>query len=143
VIGYLDTSALVPLVMDEESSGSCSSFWNSAHDVSTSQLAYVECAAALAAARRRRRISPDQHGRGLRRLAEYWSELGIIAADQSIVGRAAVLASQLGLRAFDAVHVASAESIGDQDLVAAAGDRRLLAAWSALGIATFDPNASD
>jgi predicted nucleic acid-binding protein len=141
VIGYLDSSVLVPLMMDEESSASCAVFWDSAHDVATSQLAYVECAAALASARRAARITTYQHRSGLRRLAEYWSELGVIEADQALVDRASVLAEKLGLRAYDAVHAASAESMGDRDLVAAAGGRRLLAAWSALGIVTYDPNA--
>jgi predicted nucleic acid-binding protein len=51
-----------------------------------------------------------------------------------------VLADAFALRAYDAMQAASAESIGDQDLVAAAADGQLLAAWSSLGIVTFDPN---
>jgi predicted nucleic acid-binding protein len=140
LIGYVDSSVLVPLTLEEPTSQACEFFWNSAHDVTSSELAYVECASALAAAQRAARISREQHRRGLRRLDEYWSELGVIDADRDLVARAAVLADRLALRAYDAVHAASAESIGEQDLVAAAGDRRLLAAWSALGIVTFDPN---
>jgi uncharacterized protein len=141
LIGYVDSSVLVPLTMTEPTSEACEFFWNSADDVASSQLALVESASALAAARRAGRIGSDQHRRGLRRLHEYWSELGIVDADEAIVTRAAILADQLGLRGYDAVHAASAESIGDHDLVAAAGDPRLLAGWSALGIVTFDPSA--
>jgi hypothetical protein len=143
LIGYLDSSALVPLALNEPSSDVCEFFWNSADDVASSQLAYVECASALAAARRAARIDTSQLRRSLGRLDEYWSELGVIDVDPAIVARAAVLARRLALRAFDAVHAASAESIGDHDLVAAAGDRRLLSAWSALGIVTFNPNEPD
>ena len=38
----------------------------------------------------------------------------------------------------DAVHCASAASLNDTDLVAAAGDTHLLAAWRSLGIAVLD-----
>jgi predicted nucleic acid-binding protein len=131
---------LVPLLFDEETSGSCQVFWNAAHDVTSSHLAYVECAAALAAARRSRRITLEQHRKGRRLLDGYWTEIDVIAPNGAIIARAADLAAQIPLRAYDAVHCASAESIGDQDLVAAAGDRQLLAAWASLGIVTFDAN---
>ncbi len=50
--------------------------------------------------------------------------------------------AKFGLRGYDPVHCASAEQAADDDLVAATGDRALLAAWSKLGVSTFDTNAS-
>jgi len=41
------------------------------------------------------------------------------------------------------VHCASAVQLGDDDLVAVSGDRRLLEAWALLGLATFDVNAAE
>ena len=67
-------------------------------------------------------------------------EFDIVVPDENVVDRAAQLTQAHALRPYDAIHCASAEAIGDQDLVAAAGDRQLLAAWSALGIVTFDPS---
>lgn len=46
----------------------------------------------------------------------------------------------VALRGVDAMHCASAEQVAEEDLVAATGDRKLVAAWSTLGISTFDPN---
>ena len=37
------------------------------------------------------------------------------------------------------VHCAAAAQLDEPDLVAASGDRQLLAAWRELGIATYDP----
>jgi predicted nucleic acid-binding protein len=52
VIGYLDTSALVPLLIAEPTSAACRRFWDDADTVVFSRLLYVETAAALAQARR-------------------------------------------------------------------------------------------
>jgi predicted nucleic acid-binding protein len=58
-----------------------------------------------------------------------------------VAKRAATLSRRFALRGYDAVHCASAERINDDDVVAAAGDGKLLQAWSKLGLATFDANA--
>jgi hypothetical protein len=59
--------------------------------------------------------------------------------DEGVVRAAAVFADRFALRGYDAVHCASAALLVDNDLVAATGDARLLRAWAALGIATYDP----
>ncbi|MFT4165775.1 MAG: twitching motility protein PilT [Microlunatus sp.] len=53
---------------------------------------------------------------------------------------AAELAHSLALRGYDAVHCASAAKLNDSELVAVAGDLRLINAWWALGIAVIDTN---
>jgi hypothetical protein len=72
-----------------------------------------------------------------------WSAVEVAEVDEPLVARAATLAHQLALPGYDAVHCASAEQMDDEDVVAAAGDQRLLDAWTELGIATFDTNAVD
>lgn len=62
--------------------------------------------------------------------------------DDVVVRRAAVLAHRFALRGYDAVHCASAEQLGDDDVVAASGDHRLLDAWTELGMTTFDSNGA-
>jgi predicted nucleic acid-binding protein len=138
VIGYLDTSAVVPLLISETSSPSCERFWDDADTVVTSRLTYVETAAALAQARRLDRITDRTHHEAMTLLDQLWPQFEIVEADQLTVVRTAALARQLALRGYDAVHCAAAESIRDERVVAASGDRELLRAWSELGLATYD-----
>jgi uncharacterized protein len=143
VIGYLDTSALVPLLVAEPSSAACRRFWDDADAVVTCRLTYVETAAALAQARRLSRISTRTHRASLRALDDRWAELDIVEADDQLVRDAAGLSYQRNLRGYDAVHCASARQLASGDLVAAAGDHQLLRAWQAVGINTYDTNQPD
>lgn len=140
MIGYLDTSVFVPLLVAEPTSASCRRFWDDADAVVSSRLLYVETAAALAQARRMDRLTDDEHDACLQLLDRLWSEVDVGEVDEIVVTRAAVLAHRFALRGYDAVHCASAEQLDDDDLVAASGDQRLIGAWAELGMATFDPN---
>ncbi|MGQ0573924.1 MAG: type II toxin-antitoxin system VapC family toxin [Pseudonocardia sp.] len=140
MIGYVDTSAFVPLLVDEPGTAACVEFWRTADAVVTTRLMYVEAAAALAQAVRAGRLGRGARRRALVKLDELWAEFDVIEVDEPLVRRAATLAEICGLRGYDAVHCAAAEQVGDADLVAATGDRRLVAAWQSLGVATFDPN---
>lgn len=140
MIGYFDTSAVVPILVAEPSSTFCRDFWGEADDVVTSRLTYVEAAAALSQARRLNRVSDADHRAALANLDQLWGEFGIVEVDEILVRRAAELAYAAGLRGYDAVHCASAEQIDDSDLVVASGDQRLLAACAELGLATADTN---
>lgn len=138
MIGYLDTSAFVPLLVAEPSSAACRRFWNDADDVVVCRILYVETAAALAKAERLRRIGPDEHVRAAVELDNLWAEVDIVDLDEELARSAAGIARALGLRGYDAVHCAAAAAVVDADLVAAAGDRALLRAWRASGVATYD-----
>lgn len=140
MIGYLDTSALVPLLVAEPGSAACRRFWDDADDVVACRLAYVEAATALAAATRGGRLTPVQHSAVLELLDRLWAELAVVEVDERLVRHAATLADRFALRGYDAVHCASAAQLDDEDLVAATGDARLLRAWGELGISTFDPH---
>lgn len=140
MIIYLDTSAVVPLLIREPSSPWCQQVWQASDDAATSRLTYVEGAAALAQALRNGRMDADQHGASLAVLDAVWAQCDVIDLDQHLVVEAATMARQFGLRGYDAVHCASANRIRDDTLVAVSGDRRLLRAWSALGLATIDVN---
>lgn len=142
MIGYLDTSAFVPLLIAEPSSESCRRFWDDADVIVSSRLLYVETAAALAQARRMGRLTDEAHAECLQLLERMWSEIDVTEVDEVVVNRAAALADELALRGYDAVHCASAEQLDDEDVVAASGDQRLLDAWEKLGLATFDTNGA-
>ena len=68
-------------------------------------------------------------------------EFEIVDVDDALVRRAGDLAHRFRLCGYDAVHCAAAAQLEEPDLVAASGDKQLLAAWRELGIATYDPAA--
>lgn len=138
MIVYLDTSALVPLLVAEPASENCRRLWESADEVVTCRLSYVETAAALAQAQRLDRITDSAHKAAVQTLGQMWTELAIVEFDVDLMHRAADRAARYALRGYDAVHCAAAELIADQQTVAASGDRALLAAWDALGLSTAD-----
>jgi uncharacterized protein len=140
LIGYVDTSAFVPLLVAEPSTLSCRRFWDDCDAVVSTRLLYVETAAALAQARRMNRLTTRSHRASLRLLDELWAELAVVEVDEQVVARAAALADELELRGYDAVHCSSAEILDDDDVVAASGDQQLLSAWSALGLSVYDTN---
>lgn len=140
MIGYLDTSAFVPLLVSEPSSPACRQFWDSADAVVSCRLLYVEAAAALAQAERMGRLDRTQHRRARDLLDRLWAEFEVIEVDDALVRAAADAAHTLGLRGYDAVHCAAAEQLADEDLVGASGDPGLLAAWQARGLSTYDKN---
>lgn len=142
MIIYLDTSAVVPMLIEEPSTSSCRQVWEAADDAVTSRLTYVETAAALAQATRLGRLTPAQHRASLDLLKALWAQCEVLDLDQALAVTAANLAHDHGLRGYDAVHCAAGVRLRDDDLVAVSGDHTLLTAWSVLGVATLDVNAA-
>jgi hypothetical protein len=132
----------VPLLVEEPSSAACRRVWDDADTVVSCRLLYVETAAALAQARRMQRMTVRAHTASLTRLDDLFEQIDVIEIDDALIRRAAALAHSFGLRGYDAVHGASAEQLADPELVAAAGDRRLLDAWHQLGVSTIETNAT-
>jgi predicted nucleic acid-binding protein len=135
---YFDTSAIVPLLIDEPASARCRRVWNDADQVTTSTLAFVEVHTALAQAHHEQRMT-DVAWQSARAIFDrLWDELVAIAPAEPIIRNAAGLGSRLALRGYDAVHCATALAAASDDFVAITGGKDLLRAWSALGIATID-----
>ncbi len=134
MIAYLDTSALVPLLVAEPTSERCRRVWDRSEAVLTVELSYVEASAALARAQRMGRLTAVQHGEALRR----WDQVVALPVETTLVRAAAGLAAVHGLRGYDAVHCAAALRHADSEVVATAGDRSLLDAWRAAGLAVVD-----
>lgn len=65
---------------------------------------------------------------------EEWPAFGVIEVDQSLAESAAQLAIDRELQSLDALHLAAALMIADDDLVLAVWDRRLHAAARTEGI---------
>jgi hypothetical protein len=126
------------VVIEEPSSAVASRLWDEADRVVSSRLVYAEGRAALAMAHRMDRIDE----RGLRTAVDGFEalheQLDMVEVTGGLIREAGGLAEQLGLRGYDAVHLASARLVDDAEMVLAAGDRSLRAAAQVLGIATAD-----
>lgn len=133
---YFDTSALVPLLIDEPGTDSAGAAWDQAENVISVRLIYAEARAALARAERGGRITSADHDRAALGLDELVEQVEFVELDDALVRVAGDLAREHALRGYDAVHLASALLIGDPDVVLVAGDGALLTAAGAEGLAT-------
>lgn len=136
MIVYFDTSALVPLLITEPGTPAASSVWRSADRVATVRLTEVEAHAALAQAARLGRLTRAQHRGAKASLVQLLQSLDWVEADADLMAMACEFAETHALRAYDSVHLAAAERLGNQEVVLAAGDGALLAAAHARGMAT-------
>lgn len=136
MIAYFDTSALVPLLINESGSDRAGTLWDRAERLVSVRLVEVEACAALAHAQRLGRITRRELRTSRRELDELLDQVDIVDIDEELAGRAGDLAEERALRAYDAVHLAAVERVDDADTVLVAGDRALLNAAEALGIAT-------
>lgn len=143
MICYFDTSAFVPILIDEPSSRACKTLWDLADAVTTTRLLYVETMAALSRAQRSGRIKAAQFLSARHGLERMWTEFQIIEIDEVLASSAAELAASRSLRGYDAVHCAAAGLVDDPDVVAASGDRALLEVCRSLGVSTADVNDPD
>jgi predicted nucleic acid-binding protein len=136
LIVYFDTSAIVPLIIEEPSSLAASRLWDEADRVVSSRLVYAEGRAALAMARRLDRVDEYELRTAVQDFESLYQQLDIVEVTENLVRHAGSLAERFALRGYDAVHLASAQQVHDSDMVIAAGDQDLLRAAQALGIAT-------
>ncbi|OHV47551.1 type II toxin-antitoxin system VapC family toxin [Pseudofrankia sp. BMG5.36] len=141
MICYFDTSAFVALLVSEPGSATASQVWDAADRVVSSRLLYVEAASALAQAHRLKRLTRISHQTALSQLDELYANVDVVAVNDRLVTRAATLARQLALRAYDAVHCAAAQMLASNDLVMVSGDKVVLSACRTLGLATADTSA--
>ncbi len=104
----MDTSAVVKLLVQEAGSDLSRSAAEDAEAVITSRLTLVETRSALARMRGEGRITSVQHDAKLSEFVAFWSDTGVVDVMEPIVERAASLAERHTLRAYDAMHLASA-----------------------------------
>ena len=105
MIAYFDTSALVPLVINEPASATCGRLWNEAARVISTRLIYPESRAALALAQRMRRLITAQLGQAVDELDSiaqeisyleiYWARSQMVRGAHPSRGSSKVVASFL------------------------------------------------
>jgi predicted nucleic acid-binding protein len=108
--------------------------WGS-YPAASSVLAYPEARAALAAARRAKRLTSRGHDGAVAELDAINAELVIVGVDEALTQRAGELADERALRGYDAVHLASALALGPGDTILATWDRDLSDAAVGAGLA--------
>ena len=132
MITYIDTSSLLKLLIDEDGSDRVELIWDTADTLASVALIVVESRAALATARRGRRLSISQHQRAVDEVTSLIDEISIVEVTEDLLEHAAQLAEEESLRGYDAVHLAAALAVeatvlssADTDLCDAAERRGL------------------
>ena len=143
MILYLDTSALVKRYVAERGSTEVAAIIDQAGVVGTCIVTRVEMAAALAKAVRMSALSFAAASAALQVFRSEWPQFVRVQINEALVGRADTLAWELGLRGYDAVHLAAAllwqDGIGES-VTFATYDIRL---WQAAGATGLVPAPAD
>ncbi len=122
------------MVVVEEGSDVAAELWNS-YPAACSVLAYPEARAALAAARRARRLTARAHDRAVAELDTLHAELVIVGVDEALARRAGELPDERALRGYDALHLASALALEPGETILVTWDRELSDAAASAGLA--------
>jgi predicted nucleic acid-binding protein len=138
VITYVDTSAFLKLLVEDEAGGATvEQLWLASTSVVCCEIGYVEARAAVAAAHRARRLTAA----GLRdvktMLDGLWRQLDLVPVTTDLVREAADLAEASALRGYDAVHLAAALAVPVDTF--ASSDARLCEAAASHGLNVSSP----
>jgi hypothetical protein len=125
---YLDSSAIVKLVVPEAETMALRELLRSWPERVSSVIAAVEVGRAT------RRVGPS----AARRADEVVTRLGLIELDDDVIQRASKLAPP-GLRTLDAMQLATALSLGDDLGALCSYDARLTSVAETLGLLTLAP----
>lgn len=124
---YLDTSALVKLVVREDESAALKAFLGGSASLTSCALARVELIRAV-----------RQHGaHAVATAHRLLDQADLIALDDELLGLAGDLDPPL--RSLDAIHVAAAMELGDELVALVTYDERMARAASSLGLPVAAP----
>ncbi|HET7618728.1 MAG TPA: type II toxin-antitoxin system VapC family toxin [Vicinamibacterales bacterium] len=128
-LAYVDSSALLKLVVHEPETSALEADLLERDGLVTSRLAALEC---------RRAATRLARTRVLQTVDEALEAMYLIAVTPAILDHAAALAPP-ALRLLDAIHLATALSLDDDDLEVVTYDERLAEAASAAGLRIVQP----
>ena len=126
---YFDTSAIIKLLITEQGSDLARDLWNASDVLTTNRVGYAEARAALAAAGRSGRLDSTEQASARRGLEERFREVVVMELTAELARDAGDAADEHGLRAYDAVHLASSLALDRGSTVMVTWDREL--AWAA------------
>lgn len=139
MITYVDTSALLKLLVDDEPGRALvEQLWLSSTAVVCCEIGYVEARAALAAAHRSRRLTAAGARDAKAVLDELWAQLDVVLITTALARRAADLAEAAALRGYDAVHLAAALDVPADSF--ASSDHRLCRSATTHGLHVANPS---
>jgi uncharacterized protein len=125
---YLDSSALVKLVIAEPESTALRRYLDSEPERASCALARVEVLRAVR----------GQSAAALTRARRLLQRLHLVPIDDDLLDAAAMLDPRI-LRSLDAIHLAAAQLFGDELTAVVTYDRRMAAAASLLDVAVRSP----
>ncbi len=137
MILYLDTSAIVKIYVRERNSSKVQRLVQDARWVSTGRIAYPEARAALARRNREGKLSAAGLRRAASALERDLGRFAVVEMSPEVSRMAGNLAERHALRAYDAVHLASAVSLArwvQATILFSSFDDRLNAAAVAAGL---------
>lgn len=145
MIVYLDASALVKFYVVEAGSTAVRALSARAATHGTAVISRAEVAAALAKAVRMEVVTRRAAASALGRFEEDWENLVRLQLTEALVARAGALAWDVGLRGYDAVHLAAAlfwqETLGEP-ITLATYDRQLWQGAQRSGLAVWPVEGS-
>jgi predicted nucleic acid-binding protein len=123
---YLDTSALVKLYIEEEGSAQVRAGVDRAVTVATAHIAFVEIRSALSRKHGSGEVTAGVYHAARTSLEDDWPCFMAVGVTEAVIREAARLVDKHRLRAYDAIHLASAIQFSHQ--TGEEGDV-LFAAW--------------
>jgi predicted nucleic acid-binding protein len=115
MILYLETSRLVKLYVEEAESEKTAKLVEAAEFSATSIVSYVEARAAFSRKLGDGGLTESEYRAAKAGLDEDWDRFIVLHAAMDIIREAGRLAEKYGLRAFDALHLASALSLDSRE----------------------------
>ena len=148
MIIYLDASAFVKLVVDEEGADLARRWFDEASLATSSVVTFPEASSALARRAGRMGAANARLDEWLSELEARWARTARLRVDERVAGR---LAIEHSLRGMDAVQLGAAVAVRERAFArsktavvkVAAFERRLLEAAEREGFATLGADASD
>lgn len=134
MIAYVDTSALVKLLIPEPDTDVIEALWEGVGDTYASLIGYTELRSAIAAAARHGRVGGSALVALRHETETLWSRLAAVDLDDALVREAGDLSDRHGLRAGDGLHLASALRVAEGPMAFIAFDARLRDAAAAEGL---------
>lgn len=122
------------MFLTEEGSERARELWELESGLVSSWITYAETGAALASARRSRRLSRRAASIAARRLQGDWEAVEAIVVDELTAEAAGTLADRHELHGMDAIHLASAIVVAEARPVMVTWDAELRRAASAEGL---------
>jgi len=134
----VDTSALVKLYVDEPGRTAVTTALAGDAIAATQEIAYIEAHAAFSRAEREGRLTHADLENARSEFERDWPSYLVVKVSQGLLEQAVKLVDSFALRAYDAVHLAAAQSLAretGEPVSFACFDRRLNRAADVLGMA--------